>query len=127
MIARLTGATCAGVALAAFFLLPFWEFMHRSFDLHQPHNIGGGITGLYADSFGLSVFTYLFPLLYGPPFSGVFGLRNYFGLIGIFLLVIALKAVFNKKFRNDGPLRAITCFFFCFAILVVLKRYGSRG
>ena len=127
VIARLTGATCAGVTLAAFFLLPFWEFMHRSFDLHQPHNIGGGITGLYADSFGPSIFTYVFPLLYGPPFSGVFGLRNYVGLISIFLLVIALKAVFNKKLRNDGPLRAITCFFFCFAILVGLKRYGVSG
>ena len=43
VIARLTAATCAGLALAAFFLLPFWELMHRSFDNHQPHNLGGAI------------------------------------------------------------------------------------
>jgi hypothetical protein len=127
VIARLAGATCAGLALAAFFLFPFWEFMHRSFDLHQPHNIGGRISGLYADPFGLSIFTYFFPLLHGPPFSGVLGLRNYIGLLSAFLLVIAVTAVFSKKFRHDGPLRAITCFFFCFTILLVLKRYGVPG
>lgn len=127
LIARLTGATCAGVAMAAFLLFPFWEFMHRSFDLHQPHNIGGGITGLYADPFDLSIFTYFFPLLYGPPFSGVFGLRNYVGLISAFLLAIAVAAVFSKKLGNHGQLREVTCFFFCFTILLVSKRYGVPG
>jgi hypothetical protein len=127
VIARLTGATCAGAAMAAFFLFPFWEFMHRSFDLHQPHNIGGGITGLYADPFDLSIFTYFFPLLYGPPFSGVFGLRNYVGLISAFLLAIAVMAVVNKKLGNQGQLREVTCFFFCFTILLVSKRYGAPG
>jgi hypothetical protein len=123
-IARLMTATCAGLGLAAFFLLPFWEFMRRSFDLHQPHNIGGGISGLYADPFSLSIFTYFLPLLYGAPYTGVLGLRNYVGLIGAFLLVIAVTAVFSKKLAKDGPLRAITWFFFCFTILLVLKRYG---
>jgi len=126
-IARFAAATCAGLGLAAFFLLPFWEFVHRSFDLHQPHNIGGWISGLYSEPFGLSIFTYFFPLLYGAPYTGVLGLRNYVGLIGAFLIVVASTAVFNKKLKNDEPLRAITWFFFCFTVLLVLKRYGVPG
>ena len=35
------GGDMRRVALAAFFLLPFWELMHCSFDNHQPHNLGG--------------------------------------------------------------------------------------
>jgi membrane protein YfhO len=124
---RIAASTCAGLALAAFFLLPFWELMHRSFDLHQPENIGGAITGLYSDPFGLSIFTYFFPLLYGPPFALPIGVRNYVGLIGAFLLVIALIAVTNRKSASDKRLRAITWFFFGFTILLVLKRYGFPG
>jgi hypothetical protein len=127
LIARLVAASSAGLALSAFFLLPFRELMRRSFDLHQPHNIGGSITGLISDPPGASIITYFFPLLYGPPFAGVFGLRNYVGLISAFLLVIALIAALNKKLGNDGPLRAITWFFFCSTILLVLKRYGFPG
>jgi hypothetical protein len=126
-IARIAASTCAGLALAAFFLLPFWELMHRSFDLHQPKNIGGAITGLYSDPFGLSIFTYFFPLLYGPPFARPIGVRNYIGLSGAFLLVIALIAVVNKKGGRDKRLRAITWFFFGFTIFLVLKRYGFPG
>jgi hypothetical protein len=127
VVVRLVAATVAGLALASFFLLPFWEFMHRSFDLHQPRNVGGAVTGVFADHFGLSIFTYIFPLLYGPPFQGEFALRNYFGLIAAFLLIVAVIAALHKKSVTDSPLRAITCFFFCFTILLVSKRYGLPG
>ena len=130
-ISQLAAGTSAGVALAAFFLLPFWEFMHRSFDLHQPHNIGGQITGLSADPFGLSIFTYLFPLLFGPPFQGVFGIRNYVGLVAFFLLIVAVVAAARSQARrsetDDTQLRAITWFFFCFTFLLLAKRYGTPG
>ena len=140
VIAKLTAATCAGLALAAFFLLPFWELMGRSLDAHQLRNTGGVPTGLIHDASVLSLFTYFFPLLYGHPYSGVFGwlefgLLNYIGLISTFLLIVALAAVVgagasavaNKKRRDDGALRTITWFFACFTGLVVLKRYGFPG
>jgi hypothetical protein len=130
-IGRLMAGTTAGIALAAFFLLPFWEFMRRSFDLHQPHNIGGEITGLSADPFGLSIFTYLFPLLWGPPYQGVFGIRNYVGLVAFFLLIVAVAAAVLPYVRRsetgDTRLRAITWFFFVFTFLLLAKRYGLPG
>ncbi|HEY3456087.1 MAG TPA: YfhO family protein [Bryobacteraceae bacterium] len=130
-ISRVAAGTVVGLALAAFFLLPFWEFMHRSFDLHQLHNVGGGITGVSAEPFGLSVFTYLFPLLFGPPFQGVFGIRNYVGLVAVFLLIIAVIAAALPERRrlvtDDTRSRAITWFFFCFTILLLAKRYGLPG
>jgi len=132
-IARLTAATCAGLALAAFFLLPFWDLMGRSADLHQLRNTAGLATGLaHFPSPGLSIFTYFFPLLYGRPFSGVFssdefGLRNYVGLIATFLLIVALIAAVRNRRRDDSPLRAITWFFACFTALLILKSYGFPG
>jgi hypothetical protein len=123
-IGRLLAATCAGVALAAFFLLPFWEFMHRSFDNHQSQNLGGAIAGEYRDVPGQLMFTYLFPLLHGPPGTAISGVRNYVGLAGFFLAVISVVAVLGKQGRKDRSLLAITWFFFSFTILVELKRYG---
>ena len=123
-IARLAAATCVGLTLAAFFLLPFWELAHRSFDLHQPHNIGGAIPGEYRDAAGQWMFTYLFPLLHGPPGTEISGIRNYVGLIGFFLAAIAVVAVLGKQRGNDRTIQAITWFFLCFTILLELKRYG---
>ncbi len=131
VIARLVAGTCIGVAASLFFLLPFWEFMHHSFDQHQSQNIAGAITGLAHDRPGLSIFTYFFPLLYGPPYSGAlgpsdFGLRNYVGLISVFLVAAAIFSGFRRKRDHDGPLRAITFFFTCFIVLFVAKRYGLQ-
>jgi hypothetical protein len=123
-IARLLAATCVGLALAAFSLLPFLELMHRSFDLHQPHNIGGAIPGQYSDVPGQWMFTYLFPLLHGPPGTEISGVRNYVGLIGFFLAAIAIVAVLGKQRGNDRTIQAITWFFFCSTVLLELKRYG---
>lgn len=120
--AKLAAATCAGLSLAAFFLLPFWELMGRSFDMHQPGNVGGSLMGLGHDSPGVSIVSYLFPLLLGR-----LGLRNYFGVISAFLLLVALAAVLGKNRRNDTALRAITWFFLCFTVLLLSKRYGLPG
>ncbi len=123
-IAKLMAGTCAGITLAAFFLLPFLELMHRSFDLHQPHNIGGAIPGQDSDAPGQWMFTYLFPLLHGPPGTDISGVRNYVGLIGFFLAAIAVVAALGKQRGNERTIRAITWFFLCFTILLELKRYG---
>jgi hypothetical protein len=130
--ASLATATCAGLALAAFFLLPFWELLGRSYDGHQPQNMGGWIIGLYHDSFSVAFFTYFFPLLYGPPSSEVFptaefGLRNYVGLVGTFLLLIAIAALVRRKPGEDPALAAVTWFFSCSTLLLVLKRFGFPG
>jgi len=123
-IVRLTAATCAGLALAAFFMLPFWELMHRAFDLHQPHNVGGAMRGLASDAPGPWMFTYLFPLLHGPPGTAISGLGNYIGLIGFFLAAIAAVAVFERRRNNNRSCHKITWFFLCFVVFSELKRYG---
>jgi len=123
-ISRLAAATCASVALAAFFLLPFWEFMHHSFDNHQPQNMGGVIVGQYRIVPGEGIFTYLFPMLHGPPSTPISQLRNYLGLVGFFLAAIAVAAILGKKRKIDRSLFAITWFFLSFTVLVELKIYG---
>lgn len=128
---KLTGrvalATAAGFGLSMFVILPLWELMHRSFDLHQSQNIGGALTGLSHDPVGLSIFTYFFPLIYGPPFTGalganVFGLRNYFGLIATFLMLIALFTAISRKGKD--ALRPPTFFFVGVIVVLELKRFG---
>ncbi len=121
----LTVSTIAGIALSAFLLLPFWEFLRLCFDTHQPSNLGGIVRGLGHDAFGASIFTYLFPLFLGPPQGkpGWTGIRNYTGLISIFLVFVALAAS-RKKTKNDHALRSLTWFYVSFLIIVLLKRYG---
>lgn len=108
-----------GAALAAFFLLPFFEFLKQSFDVHQVANMGGRINGLLHDPLDASPFTYFFPLLFGPPNSSTLGpanigLRNYFGVIAVFLILIAASRIRRKP----------TSFFLFFFIAIPLKRYG---
>jgi Bacterial membrane protein YfhO len=127
MTARVTAGTVAGLALAAFFLLPFSELMHRSFDIHQPHNVGGRIIGMYSDAFGSSIFTYIFPLLHGPPATEIAGARNYVGLVSFLFVVVAVMALFSRRRGSDASLQAISWFFFGAAVLIELKRFGFPG
>ncbi len=118
-------STIAGVALSAFLLFPFWEFLNRCFDTHQAANLGGIIRGLGHDTLGVSIFSYLFPLFFGPPqgANGWTGIRNYTGLISIFLVLIAVAGCRKRK-TNDGGLGSLTWFYLSFLIIVLLKRYG---
>ncbi|HEY3936165.1 MAG TPA: YfhO family protein [Bryobacteraceae bacterium] len=122
-------ATLAGFTLSAFLLIPFWEFLKRDFDLHQPANIGRTFTGLLHDPFGISIFTYFFPFLFGPPSTSSLGpsytgLRNYTGVIPLFLAVMAAYGGVRKRLRRDRLLFGLTCFFLLSLVALILKRYG---
>jgi len=120
-----------GVALAGFLLGPFLEFLHVSFDQHQVRNLGH-IGGLDHDRFGLSVFTYVVPMLFGTAWktiaSGLGGytaLRDFFGILAaLFALIAAFSLAGNFKRRFSGEQRIIL-FFLGSTAVVLLKRYGA--
>jgi len=92
-----------GLALAAFLLVPLFEFMKLSFDSHQPANLHGVIVGLKHDQFGLSVFTYVIPALFGPAqrfvlggLGGVFVLRGFMGVVQVLFAVVAVGSLIRK-------------------------------
>jgi Bacterial membrane protein YfhO len=122
-------ATVSGLALSALLLLPFGEYMMIAFDAHQPSNIGGAIKGLVHDPRDLSIFTYVYPLLYGPPFSSTLspgwnGLRDYAGIISLFLILIALLGSSWRRERHERRLSSLTWFFSFCVVAVIFKRYG---
>ncbi len=121
--AHLVLGTVAGVGLSAFLLLPFREFMKLSFDSHQAANISGVIMGVQHEIFSVSIFTYLFPLLFGPIYPN---LRNYVGLVGVFLILIAIAGLFRREERRNGLLVPLTGFCVVYVLGTVLKRYGFK-
>ncbi len=134
---HLLAATLAGFCLSAFLLLPFVELLRHSFNIHDSDTIKGlqaflgvRIPGVLHDPLDLSLFTYIFPLLYGPPLTQTLsanwtGVRNYVGIIAFFLALVAIVQAFRgSKARQDRTLRQITIFFSACVLLVLLKRYG---
>ena len=120
-------SSIAGVALAAFLLLPFYEFLHHSFDLHQPGNLHGQMPGLDHDALDKGVLTYLFPLLLGPAqaAAGWSGIRNYTGMISVFLVIVGAASL--RRNKDNTALGSLAWFYLLFAIAVPLKRYGFAG
>ena len=115
----------AGFALAALLLVPFIEFLHYSFDVHQVKNVVH-VIGTAHDGFGLSVFTYVIPTLFGtawktitPSLGGYTALRDFFGILPVLFVIIAVGGLLAK------PHRRLTVFFLGAVIVVLLKRYGS--
>lgn len=123
LITRLLLSGMAGLGLSSLLLIPFLEFMRHSYNTHDPARIGGAIPGLYHFTPDSTILTYLFPLLYGQ----WHGLANQFGLVALFLSLIALMAIF-KSSNGRGPrqLGRLTGFFGLYAILLLLKHYGIR-
>ncbi len=122
------GASLLGISLAAFLLIPLLEFMRHSYNTHQPPYIHG-VPGLTHDPFGLSILTYIFPLLFGEPFAGTLpeyadGIRNYVGIVAIFIVLVAAFCLIRPMKRRNCALVPITYFFLATIAIVLLKRYG---
>jgi hypothetical protein len=130
-VAYFVCASVLGFALAAFLLAPFIEFLRVSFDMHQVKNLGH-IGGLDHDRFGLSIFTYVLPMLFGtawkaiaPGLGGFATLRDFFGILALLFALIAVGSLpGNLRRRISGEARLIA-FFSGAAAVVLLKRYGS--
>ncbi len=127
-ILRLLLASAVGIALSAFFLLPFLEFLRHSTNSHDPAHTGY-LLGLIHDVPNLSIVTYLFPLLFEDAIGNVAAqvhsaTRAYFGLISFALIVIASVRMWRRTADRDRTLNAITGFFLLCVLLTLLKRYG---
>ncbi len=125
-------AQALGLALAAFLLIPFFEFMPLSFDSHQPANLHGALVGLKHDAFGISIFTYVIPALFGPAqhsiapgLGGVFVLRGFMGVVQVLFAVVAVGSLIRKPKTGLPGATPLTLFFFASAVAVLLKRYGA--
>jgi hypothetical protein len=121
-----------GLALAAFLLVPFFEFMKLSFDSHQAAIQHGSIPGLQHDAFGLSLSTYAIPTLFGPAWStigpglgGYDSLRGYVGVVQVLFAVVAVGGLTRRQKNHFPAERRLTLFFCASALAVVLKRYGA--
>ena len=121
-----------GLALAAFLLVPFFEFMKLSLDSHQPVNLHGYLVGLRHDVFGLSFFTYLVPTLFGPAWrsiapglGGYDSLRGFMGVVQVLSAVVAVGGLIRRQADRFPGERRLTFFFLASALAMVLKRYGA--
>jgi hypothetical protein len=122
--AHLFAASIGGLLLSAILLLPFLELLKLSFDLHQPSNLGGLLMGLVHDRLDASITTYIFPLILGPPSNTrLTVLRNYVGVIALFLIIISAIALGQRR-RQDRTLNSLTWFALLSVVFVLLKRYG---
>ncbi|HXM43480.1 MAG TPA: YfhO family protein [Bryobacteraceae bacterium] len=120
-----------GLALAAFLLVPFFEFTRLSFNTHQPANLNGYVPGLAHDALGISLFTYVMPMLFGagpsvaPGLGGIASLRGFMGVVQILFAVVALAGLTRRLEKRFAGKRRLTLFFFGSAAVIVLKRYGA--
>jgi hypothetical protein len=100
-------AQVLGLALAAFLLVPFFEFMGLAFDSHQLDNVTF-VSGLTHDVFGLSFFTYLIPTLFGlawrPIGLGLGGYSTLRGSVGVAQALFAIVAVGGLARGSKKPL-----------------------
>jgi len=121
-----------GLALAAFLLVPFFEYMKVSFDSHQAANQHGFIPGLQHDVFGLSLFTYVIPTLFGlawstigPGLGGYGVLRGFMGVVQVLFAVVAVGGLTSRPEGRFPGQRRLTLFFLASALVILLKRYGA--
>ena len=104
-------ATLIGLCLAAFLLWPLAEFVRHSYNVHDPTKNAGYIPAMWHDRFDQSAWTYVFPLLLGPLYAPTLvpynyngnGARNYFGVIALFLVLVA--AFSNRRSTAPGERR----------------------
>jgi len=122
-------SSAIALGLVAFLLVPMIEFVHHSFNTHEPAKNGGFLWSMQADPIGPSMFTYLFPLLFGQPFAATLapgtysgnGTINYFGAVALFLTLLSL---IPRPPSGVAAIRQIRWFFVGCAIATFLKRYN---
>jgi hypothetical protein len=122
-------AVLLGFGLSAFLLLPFVEFMGLAHDTHQPANLHGEISGLVFEGDWRLAITYLFPFLFSPALTAIFGntwggMHGYWGVLPLLFSVCAVLGVLSKRAPKPDPRKALTAFFFVSLVLMLLKRFG---
>ncbi len=119
-----------GFALAAFLLLPFFEFMRLAHDTHQAANLGGHARGLDFFENGRASITYLLPLIFGPVGNSILGtgwtgVTGYWGVVQCLFAILALFSLFlSSQSSHFNTLKSLTLFFSIFLALMLLKRFG---
>lgn len=125
LMGLLSVSAIAGVGLSSLVLVPFYEYVVRSYNVHSPP----ATPGLWADRLDLSALTYFFPLLFGPLYTSsgfVAGqVRNYVGLISVFLAITAVACTLRRRTNQDRSLDARIWFFAGAVVIMLLKKYGS--
>lgn len=118
-----------GLLLGAIALVPFVEYVSRSYNQHETRGtIGGAVTGLAADGgwhFGL--ITEFAPLVFGYPWQSIFAGGGFTGVRGFFgcgLFILAVVALLSAVRRRDAR-TPLVLFFATIALYCVLKRYGN--
>ena len=123
LVTRFAAASAAALCLSSVLLVPFLEYMRHSYNTHDPKVIGGAIPGLYHFTPDSTIFTFLFPLMYGQ----WHGLANQFGIVAFFLSLIAVMTAFRQREdRRARQLHFLTLFFFGCTVVVLLKHYGIQ-
>jgi hypothetical protein len=132
-LAKLLVAVTSGIALSAFLLLPFLEFMSIAHDTHQAADMGGLTPGLLVDDDQRTTILYLLPRAFGPVLNSIFGeysgwtgMRAYWGIIPcLFVIAAVLCGFVRKNVSYPNPLRFLTAFFTVSLTLMMLKRFGN--
>ncbi|HYL77362.1 MAG TPA: YfhO family protein [Bryobacteraceae bacterium] len=119
-IGRLALVNIIGFGGAALLLLPFLEYLSRSFNAHAgPFTPGLDIVIHRRDLFG-----YLVPLAAGP-LGGGNGVYGYFGMTATMLAVLAVATWIREWRSRQATVSADLVPFFAVAVvLMILKRYG---
>lgn len=121
-----------GIALAAFLLMPFVEFMRLSYDVHQPRNFTGELQGLRHDTSWMSLCSYLVPALFGPTWSSIVPslggytfLRGFIGIVQFLFVIVAVGGLFSRREKTGRNDQRIVFFFVASATIILSKRYGA--
>lgn len=111
-----------GFGLAAFLLLPFWELVNNSFNLHQ-YSHAKALSGLIHDDISnfKKIFLYFIPHAMGPNYT-----VYYWGIIPFFLAVLSIVTYFRISIRDSvAPINLLVVFFSISVVLLFMKHFGS--
>ncbi len=119
-------AVVLGLGLAAILLVPFFELLRQSYDLHRNANAQGNLPGLTKDKGFCFAITYLLPFIFGPTYENpVLGITFIRGYTGILVALFAfLSLLLLGRPRQTKNLFWLVLFLAVCSVLMLLKRYG---